>query len=151
MIDSVEYANAYSEVLEILKYIPLKDYNKIPESKIKIFKKNANKNYKFYFNPNETFEEQKVSIKAKAILGILFRDYWAIEFQREKINSKQNYERQKIEELKKEKYNSDNIFKNKKTQIVIDDIKNNELQLIEYKETFFNKLIKFIKHLLNWK
>lgn len=26
----IKYANAYSEVLEILKYIPIEDYNKIP-------------------------------------------------------------------------------------------------------------------------
>ena len=36
MID-IEYANAYSEVLEILKYIPIKDYNKIPKNKIELF------------------------------------------------------------------------------------------------------------------
>ena len=36
MID-IEYANAYSEVLEILKYIPIKDYNKIPKNIIELF------------------------------------------------------------------------------------------------------------------
>ena len=41
MID-IEYANAYSEVLEILKYIPIKDYNKIPKNIIELFEKNAN-------------------------------------------------------------------------------------------------------------
>ena len=30
MVDN-KYAVAYSEVLEILKYIPIEDYNKIPE------------------------------------------------------------------------------------------------------------------------
>ena len=33
---SVEYANAYSEVLEILKYISKEDYEKIPNSKSSI-------------------------------------------------------------------------------------------------------------------
>ena len=41
MVDN-KYAVAYSEVLEILKYIPIEDYNKIPESKINLFKANAN-------------------------------------------------------------------------------------------------------------
>lgn len=35
---SVEYANAYSEVLEILKYISKEDYEKIPNSKIELLK-----------------------------------------------------------------------------------------------------------------
>ncbi len=114
MLDDIEYANAYSEVLGILRYIPLKDYNKIPEGKIKTFQINANKDYKFYFDPNKTLEQQNVSRIAKAILGILFRDYWATEIQREKIIAKQNYDRMKLEEEKKAMYNPDNIFKNKK-------------------------------------
>lgn len=39
MINNIEYANAYSEILGILRYIPLKDYNKIPNKKIKLFEK----------------------------------------------------------------------------------------------------------------
>lgn len=34
---SMEYANAYTEVLEILKFIPKTDYNKIPQDMIKVF------------------------------------------------------------------------------------------------------------------
>ena len=36
-----KYAIAYSEVLEILKHIPIEDYNKIPKSKIELFETNA--------------------------------------------------------------------------------------------------------------
>ena len=71
---SVEYANAYSEVLEILKFISKEDYNKIPASKIELFKLNSNKEYKFTYNPNKTLDEQNVSKRAKAIIGILFKD-----------------------------------------------------------------------------
>ena len=73
MVD-IKYANAYSEVLEILKYIPIEDYNKILTNRIELFKANA--------------------------------------IQRNKIISKQNYDRLKIEEDKKEKYNVDKIFYN---------------------------------------
>lgn len=34
---SVEYANAYSEVLGILKYISREDYEKIPKNRIEVF------------------------------------------------------------------------------------------------------------------
>ena len=37
---SVEYANAYTEVLGILKYISKEDYEKIPNSKIELFETN---------------------------------------------------------------------------------------------------------------
>ena len=101
MID-INYANAYSEVLEILKYIPVEDYKKIPKNKIELFEINANSDYTFIYNPDKTLEEQNVSKLTKGIIAILFRDYWATERQREKIIAKQNYYRMKFEEQKKE-------------------------------------------------
>ena len=53
MVD-IKYANAYSEVLEILKYISIEDYNKIPKEKIELFKTNANYDYSFKYNQNKT-------------------------------------------------------------------------------------------------
>ena len=90
---NVEYANAYNEVLEILKFISKEDYNKIPANKIELFKLNSNKEYKFTYSPNKTLDEQNVSKRAKAIIGILFRDYWATEVQRDKIIRKQKNDR----------------------------------------------------------
>ena len=90
---NVEYANAYSEVLEILKFISKEDYNKIPANKIELFKLNSNKEYKFTYSPNKTLDEQNVSKRAKAIIGILFRDYWATEVQRDKIIRKKKNDR----------------------------------------------------------
>ena len=115
---SLEYANAYSEVLEILKYIPVEDYNKIPKNKMELFKTNANNDYSFKYNPNKTLDEQNVSKTAKAIIAILFRDYWATEIQRKKIIEKQNYDRMKLEEEKKARYNSDNLFKDNEKKLL---------------------------------
>lgn len=97
MIDT-KYANAYVEVLEILKYISREDYNKIPKNKIELFQINANNDYHFTYNPEKTLNEQNVSKIAKGIIAILFRDYWATDIQKEKIIAKQNYDRQLLEE-----------------------------------------------------
>lgn len=145
MVD-IEYANAYSEVLEILKYISKEDYKKIPNSKIELFETNHNKEYIFKYNPNKTLEEQNVSKTAKAIIAILFRDYWATEVQREKIITKQNYDRKQLEKEKKERYNSDNLFKNNDTQIDIEGTKKEQkLDLIEINNIkWYKKVWKFI-------
>lgn len=45
---SLEYRNAYSEVLEILKYISKEDFEKLPNNLINFFKDNANKDYVFF-------------------------------------------------------------------------------------------------------
>lgn len=110
---SIEYANAYSEVLGILKFIAKEDYEKIPNSKIELFETNQNKEYIFEYNPNKTLEEQNVSKRAKVIIGLLFRDYWATDEQKDKIIRKQNYDRQLLEEKKKSMYDIENIVKKK--------------------------------------
>lgn len=152
MLDNIEYANAYSEVLGILRYIPLKDYNKIPERKIKIFEKNANKDYKFYFNPNKTLEQQNVSKRARAIIGILFRDYWATVIQREKIITQQNYDRMKLEEEKRATYNPEKIFNIRQNSYRLSsiEVKKENLEIIEYKETkwyqkIFERILKVFR------
>ena len=106
-----EYSIAYAEVLQILKYIPQKEYNKIPKEKINLFKSNADKENKFYYNPKKTLDENNVSKRAKAIIAILFKNYWANDIQRKKIIAKQNSDRRRIEEEKKKKYNYQNLFK----------------------------------------
>lgn len=143
---SVEYANAYSEVLEILKYISKEDYEKIPNSKIELFETNYNKDYIFKYNPNKTLDEQNVSKTAKAIIAILFRDYWATEIQKEKIISKQNYDRMKLEEERKARYNSNNLFKNNEKRIIMDNTeKEEELALIETSDIkWYKKVWSFL-------
>ncbi len=150
MID-IKYANAYSEVLEILKYVSKEDYEKIPNSKIELFETNHNKEYVFKYNPNKTLDEQNVSKTAKAIIAILFRDYWATEIQKEKIINKQNYDRMKLEEEKRTRYNSDNLFKNNEKKVIMNDVeKKEELALTEANDIKWYKkvwsfLIKFFR------
>lgn len=85
----IQYANAYTEVLDILKHISKEDYEKIPKSKIKVFEENCNKNYNFTYDENKTLDEQNVSKITKVIIAILFRDYWATKEQRYIIIKKQ--------------------------------------------------------------
>lgn len=92
MVDN-KYAVAYSEVLEILKYIPVEDYNKIPETKIELFKANANNDYTFNYNPNKTLEEQNVSNIAKGIIMLLWlnRQIYYLKFPLYHIYQKYNF------------------------------------------------------------
>ena len=144
-MENIEYANAYSEVLEILKNISKEDYEKVPSEKIDLFEKNANKNYNFQYDTNLTLDEQNVSKRAKAIIAILFRDYWATPEQREKILAKQNYDRIQIEKNKQKQYNVDNIFKNKERKV---ETVENSVSMIEYKESIFSKIKKWFKQTL---
>lgn len=150
MID-IKYATAFTEVLEILKYIPIQDYNKIPKCKIEVFEENCNKEYKFIYNPSKTLEEQNVSEGGQAIIGLLFRDYWATEEQKNKIIKKQNYDRQQFEILKSQQYNPDDIFKkvNKDNNINMETPETKiNTALIQYKKSFFTRFKNFIFKIL---
>ena len=149
MVDE-KYGVAYSEILEILKYIPIEDYNRIPKEKIEIFETYANKEYTFEYDPNKTLKEQNVSNITKEIIILLFRDCWATEVQRNKIIAKQNYDRIKLEEKKKEKYNPNDLFrKNDINKNILNQSKEN-MQVIEYKEQklyqkIFTKILKIFR------
>lgn len=146
----IEYANAYKEVIEILKYVSKEDYDKIPKDKIELFEANANKDFNFTYDINKTLDEQNVSKKAKTIIAILFRDYWATDAQREKIKAKEQYDRRIKEEENREKYNPDNLFKKHEEIENIETINKNN-QMIPYKESFFKKIFNKLMSYINLK
>ena len=69
-----ELAQAYSEVYEILKYIPMAYLNKIPKDVLNIFKTKRDKNYKVNINPNLPLEDQKLHRKTLILLSVLNLD-----------------------------------------------------------------------------
>ncbi len=140
---ATEYKIAYSEVLEILKYISKEEFNKIPPNMVEMFRENASNENEFVYNPNKTLQEQNVSETARTIIAILFRDYWATENQKSKILAKQNYDRKKIKE---EKYNPDNIFKKHSTQQE-ENVITNEVAMVEYKASIFTKIKNWFKRI----
>lgn len=147
---NIEYANAYSEVLEVLNHMSKEDYNKIPKDTLEMFQTNCNNEYQFRYDLNKKFEEQGISKRAKLILAILFRDYWATPYQKEKIIAKQNYERQKLEQQKFEKYNPERLFENKR-QPIIEKVKNISSMIEVKKEKWYQKIFKVIKNLFKRK
>ena len=143
MVD-IKYANAYTEVLEILKYISVEDYNKIPKNKIELFQTNANNDYHFTYTPEKTLNEQNVSKIAKGIIAILFRDYWATNIQKEKIIKKQNYDRHIIEESKIE-FNPNDLFKNSAMHLKETREEKEISTLTKVENNLFKRLINKIK------
>lgn len=143
-----EQAMAYTEVVQVLKYMPKEDVNKIPKEILEYYYNNRDVSYDFSIDTNKPFEEQVLLEKTKVVLAILFRDYWATDEQREKIHEKENYDIQLLEEKKRKKYNSANIFANKKDKTLETEIKS----LVEYKkETWYTKFLQFMKRIFGGK
>ena len=71
-----DFSYAYSEVIEVLRYIPEEDYNKVSIKLIKFLEENANENSDFTYNMALPFNKQKISREAKTILAIICKLYW---------------------------------------------------------------------------
>ena len=71
-----DYSKACTEVIEILKFFPKSQYEKIPLKEIEYYMKNSDKQYKFTFDPNIPFEEQKILRTTYAILVTIYRDFF---------------------------------------------------------------------------
>lgn len=140
---SEKYACAYKEVIEILKYTNKDDVIKIPIEKIELWKNNMKEDHDFVIDEEKTLSEQNISKEARAILANIFKDYWATDYQKERIEAKEKYDLNQIEKEKQEKYNPDNIFAKKHENII--ETENNQAQLVEHKESVFRKLLNKIK------
>lgn len=142
------YAKAYKEVIEILNFVPKESVDKIPETMLEVFKTKMDKDWDFKVDINKSFDEQNLLDETKAIFANIFRDYWATPYQKERIEAKERYDRQKIEEEKKNKYNSDDIFKKKQLTKEIENTENyaEKLPIEVKKENFYQRIIKFFKN-----
>ncbi len=141
-------ACAYKEIYEILKIFPQELVAKIPQEKVDFFYNNMDINYKYDISV-DTFDGKTMLEETKAILTILFRDYWAMPAQREKILDYENSIRDKLEEETRIKYNPDNLFKKKENPSNLEKIE--QMAMVEYKENIFKRIINKIKKLFMWR
>lgn len=147
----INYARAYTEVLEIVSYFPENDYKKVPIELINFYKKNMDKNYNFKINPKVDLSSQNISKEANAIIVNIYRDYFATEIQKKVINEILDQNQKKEEQRKKEKYNSENIFKNKLKGKDLQSNSIRETSLVELNENIFAKLKRIVLKLLHFK
>lgn len=144
------YGKAYTEVLEILRYFSEEEYLKIPREKVNFYKEHRDKEYIFKINPNIDLAEQNISKETYAILSSIFIDYFATDKQKETLNKLLAQNEEKQEEIKREKYNIENLFKIEKQESYKENEIDSKAELVKYKETLFNKFINYIKKLLKW-
>ena len=143
-------ACAYKEIYEILKIFPRELVNEIPKDKIDFFYQNMNYDYEYNIS-KETFDGQTMLEETKAILTILFRDYWATPAQKEKILGYENSAKKMLEEETRRKYNPDNLFKKKGDSKHIEEHIEGTTAMVEYKENIFKKVINKILNILRFR
>lgn len=138
------YEEAFVEVDEILKMMPIELLSRIPIKFRQVISENKAKDYKVEIK--EPLEEEKLKEETVVILGLIYRDFLASPEEREELQLKDAEELKRIEEEMQEQYDIDNVFKKRKKSQGEDS----STDLILYKEQgFLRKLFNLIKGIFN--
>lgn len=146
------YSKAYAEILEILNYLPKEEYYKIPNEKINYYIENKDNDHKFVFEITKPIEDQNILPETNALIVGLFREYFASDDQKEKINKILEHNEKVYQDELRKKYNPDNLFD--KNEKLLNTNVTKQIDIVEYKnEEWYKKLFSMIsqwfKKLLN--
>lgn len=143
---------SYSEIYEILNLMEDEDKERVPQEVRDFFEEQRMKEYKPNIRTDIPLTEQNLKRETVVLLTILVINYWC-----DSEEEKQSFidELEKNEKIKKElqeKYNPDNLFKNRKKtkeDVVMEQVEN--VEMIQYKENLFTKLKKWFEKMFNKK
>ena len=150
---TMEYRQSLTELNTIIHYMDIEYLKKLPQKFIEFINSNMDKDYTPNIDKNTPINEQNLKKDTKVLLSLLYRRYRCdrdkkITLLQEDLVAKNNYEK----ELR-EKYNPDNIFKNKSNvaEMNIEPPKEEKhTELVEYKkpkwyQKIFAKILSIFK------
>lgn len=141
------YMDAFSEVNAILNIMPSNLFNKIPLKFRQMISEYKNNSY----NPRieEPVENFELKDESKIILSLIYRDFLCSDEEKERLKARDAQKLQEEEEQLREKYNPDNIFNNRKAENV--EAVTEPVAMVEYKESFFTRILNRIKNIFRRK
>lgn len=147
---TLEYKQSLTELNTIIHYMDMEYLKKIPQKFINFISENMDSNYEPNISKNIPINEQTLKKDTRVLLSLLYRNYWCDEESKTELIKEDLLAKDIYEKELREKYNPDNIFKNKKEQI--DNISTSQVQenvtsLVEYKEqTWYQKIFENIRN-----
>ena len=145
-----EFQKAYVELYEIIKVLPNEEQKKIPKLFLKNLKNNMDKEYKFILNKDGDILNQNYRIETKALFIELYEKYLVPKEDWDFWNKYDKICDNMIEEEKRIKYDTENIFKNRKLERE-DSIANNNLPIEIKDKNVFIKFLDFMKKIFKRK
>ena len=141
---------AYKQLITILNNMEPEYKEKIPKKLMKLFEENSAEDYEFHLDLTRPLQEQELNSKTLALLAMLNLNYWC-ETEEEKQELIKHYtenERKYQEELRK-KYNTDNIFQKNNKENKQEETTEEQVALVEHRESVIRKLINKIKSIFH--
>ena len=137
-----ETIQTYTEIGCLLKYFPNLFIEQLPNKLLEIISLMADRKYLIDVDTDKSINEQNISDKTKKILAVLTYNYWSSETEKRDIIEHLNENEKEYQEQLREKYNPDNIFKNKASKV---ETAENTVAMVEYKESIFTKIKNWFK------
>lgn len=135
--------NTYSEVSSFLNILLEEDRNKIPKKLRDLIENEKSKEYTPTYSYDIPIENQNISDEAIAMIALLHLNYWCCDNnEKERLNTIFDDNENKYQKELSEKYNPDNLFKNKQSKV---ETVENSVAMIEYKESIFTKIKNWFK------
>lgn len=140
-----ECKKALSEVNVIINSIPEELRAKISNKLKNTIELERDKEY----NPdvNELVIENKMLPETIIILGMIYRDFLCSETERENLKNREKEIIKEKNEENESKYSYEKLFKERETYNS-EKIENKEMALIEIKEKWYEKVLKFFRTIL---
>ena len=144
-----EYREAFTEVNVIIQLMPEELVDKIPSKFRVMLEEEEDKDY--YPNIKEPLEEQKLKEETIIILGLIYRDFLCSPEERKELQEKDAKELQEVkmamEQEMREKYNPDDIFKNRRKDNPEEQSYTGNTSMIVVEEKWYQKIFQIIKKL----
>lgn len=145
---SIDTRQAYAEIDNFIELLDEYDRNKIPKKLREFFKREKDNNYTKQIDFNRPIKKQNLKKETITLIALLNLKY-ICEDEKEKEILQKIYQKneEKYQEELRQKYDEDNIFKNRMKENDKKDV-TEQLAMVEYKESFFKKVLNKINALI---
>lgn len=143
---NIKTKEIYSELYQILNLLGNEYIDKLPKSLFNMLKEKRDINYNPQYTEDIPLNKQNIKKETISIIALLHLNYWC-ENESEKLELKQllkNNEHRYQQELRN-KYNPEDIFKKHNRENIVE----NQILMIEYKESLFRRFISKIKSIFH--
>lgn len=139
-----------SEVYCLLSYFPKIYVEKIPQKLLDLIKGFSNTKYFIEVDTTKPLEEQNISEETKNMLIVFKYNYWSSEDEKQRIIEKLSENENNYQVKLREKYNPDDIFKNRNRIIPEETQKSEETRMtIVQEEKWYQKIFSLIKNIFH--
>ena len=142
-----EYSYAVAELLDLLRNTEDELINKVPTNLIDIWEKQVPEDYKSKdMLTEEDWENIELAQKTKALIGMVYRNYWCNAEERKMYDETLRKNEEKRQAELKEKYKEEDLYRPvHQEEATVDE----ENEMIVYKDNIIIRIINKIKEIFN--